>query len=82
MEDKTPVGKVKRLKPPAEPPQSLEMNMDEQQWIDDTVTTATSLLQHETTGKILQMNGFKYEPIKSAQIKDKNIQQYLLQQQL
>ena len=82
MEDKIPVGHIKRLKPPAEPPPSLEIKPDEHQWIDDTVTTATSWLKHETTSKIVHLNDSKYEPIRSAQINHKDTQEYLTQQKI
>ena len=82
MEERTPVAKIKKMKPPVEPPPLLEIHPEEQQCIDDTVANAKTLLHQDTIGKISSLKGTKYSPTLSEQTKNPEMHKYLLKAQI
>ena len=62
MEERTPVAKIIREKPPSEPPPSQEFIKDDHdiQWIDDVKNAATVNLKVSTLDKINTMTGIIY----------------------
>ena len=77
-----PEIKVIKQKPLAEPPPSLEITEEEQQWLEDIQTPATVNLENETIEKIATLRTNTYHPQATIQINDENNHSHMLQKMI